>query len=38
MKAAAKLSLKDLLLNPVGHGDLVLPERGRARRREGVDL
>ena len=33
MQAAAKLSLKDLLLSNVARGDLVLPERGQARRR-----
>ena len=30
-EAAAKSSLKDLLLSDAGHGDLVLPERGQAR-------
>lgn len=33
MQAAAKPSLKDLLLSDVARGDLVLPERGQARRR-----
>ena len=32
-QAAAKPSLKDLLLSDAGRGDLVLPERGQARRR-----
>jgi hypothetical protein len=30
-EAAAKPSLKDLLLSDAGRGDLVLPERGQAR-------
>lgn len=33
LQAAAKPSLKDLLLSDRGRGDLVLPERGQARRR-----
>lgn len=33
LQAAAKPSLKDLLLSDSGRGDLVLPERGQARRR-----
>lgn len=33
LQAAAKPSLKDLLLSNTGRGDLVLPERGQARRR-----
>ena len=33
LHAAAKPSLKDLLLSDRGRGDLVLPERGQARRR-----
>lgn len=33
LQAAAKPSLKDLLLSDAGRGDLVLPERGQARRR-----
>lgn len=33
LQAAAKPSLKDLLLSDQGRGDLVLPERGQARRR-----
>ena len=33
MQAAAKPSLKDLLLSDVARGDLALPERGQARRR-----
>lgn len=33
LQAAAKPSLKDLLLSDTGRGDLVLPERGQARRR-----
>lgn len=33
LQEAAKPSLKDLLLSDSGRGDLVLPERGHARRR-----
>jgi len=33
MQAAAKPSLKELLLSDAGRGDLVLPARGQARRR-----
>ena len=33
LQAAAKPSLKDLLLSDAGRGDLVLSERGQARRR-----
>lgn len=33
LQAEAKPSLKDLLLSDSGRGDLVLPERGQARRR-----
>ena len=33
MKAAARPSLKQLLLSEQGRGDLILPTRGRARRR-----
>ncbi len=33
LQAAAKPSLKDLLLSDTGRGDLVLPQRGQARRR-----
>ena len=33
LQAAAKPSLKDLLLSDQGRGELVLPERGQARRR-----
>lgn len=33
LQAAAKPSLKDLLLSDQGRGELVLPERGLARRR-----
>ena len=33
LQATAKPSLKDLLLSDSGRGDLVLPERGQARRR-----
>ncbi len=33
LQAAAKPSLKDLLLSDAGRGELVLPERGQARRR-----
>jgi prevent-host-death family protein len=33
LQAAAKPSLKDLLLSDQGWGELVLPERGQARRR-----
>ncbi|MFZ1343075.1 type II toxin-antitoxin system Phd/YefM family antitoxin [Thiothrix eikelboomii] len=33
LQAAAKPSLKDLLLSDSGRGDLVLPKRGQARRR-----
>ncbi|WP_298610558.1 type II toxin-antitoxin system Phd/YefM family antitoxin [uncultured Thiothrix sp.] len=33
LQAAAKPSLKDLLLSETGRGDLVLPERGQARRK-----
>ncbi len=33
LQAAAKPSLKDLLLSDQGRGDLVLPERGQAWRR-----
>lgn len=33
LQAAAKPSLKDLLLSDQGRGNLVLPERGQARRR-----
>jgi prevent-host-death family protein len=34
LQAAAKPSLKDLLLSDTGRGELVLPERGQARRRQ----
>jgi prevent-host-death family protein len=33
LQAVAKPSLKDLLLSDAGRGELVLPERGQARRR-----
>ena len=33
LQVAAKPSLKDLLLSDQGRGELVLPERGQARRR-----
>jgi prevent-host-death family protein len=33
LQAVAKPSLKDLLLSDQGRGELVLPERGQARRR-----
>jgi hypothetical protein len=33
LQAAAKPSLKDLLLSDSGRGDLVLPKRGQVRRR-----
>ncbi len=33
MQAAARPSLKQLLLSDAGRGDLVLPARGQARRR-----
>ncbi|MEZ5454079.1 MAG: type II toxin-antitoxin system Phd/YefM family antitoxin [Thiothrix sp.] len=33
LQAAARPSLKTLLLTDEGRGDLVLPERGQARRR-----
>jgi prevent-host-death family protein len=33
LQAAAKPSLKDLLLSDTGRGELVLPARGQARRR-----
>lgn len=33
LKAAARPSLKELLLSDQGRGDLVLPSRGNARRR-----
>ncbi|WP_020561024.1 type II toxin-antitoxin system Phd/YefM family antitoxin [Thiofilum flexile] len=33
LQVAAKPSLKDLLLSDIGRGDLVLPKRGQARRR-----
>ncbi len=33
LQAAARPSLKDLLLSDSGRGDLVLPERGQAQRR-----
>ena len=33
LQAATKPSLKDLLLSDSGRGDLVLPERGQAKRR-----
>lgn len=33
LQAAARPSLKDLLLSDSGRGELVLPERGQARRR-----
>ncbi len=33
MQAASKPSLKQLLLSDAGRGDLVLPARGQARRR-----
>lgn len=34
LQAVAKPSLKDLLLSDAGRGELVLPERGQARRRQ----
>ena len=34
LQAIAKPSLKDLLLSDTGRGELVLPERGQARRRQ----
>jgi len=33
LQAVAKPSLKDLLLSDAGRGELVLPERGQARRK-----
>ncbi len=33
MQAASRPSLKELLLSDAGRGDLVLPARGQARRR-----
>ena len=38
LQAAAKPSLKDLLLSDAGRGDLVLPERGQARRRRAQEV
>lgn len=38
LQAAAKPSLKDLLLSDSGRGDLVLPERGQARRRRAQEV
>lgn len=34
LQAVAKPSLKDLLLSDAGRGELVLPKRGQARRRQ----
>lgn len=38
LQAGAKPSLKTLLLTDKGRGDLVLPERGQARRRKVQEL
>jgi len=38
LQAAAKPSLKQLLLAEQNRGDLVIPARGRARRRDALDL
>jgi antitoxin Phd len=38
LQAAAKPSLKQLLLAEQNRGDLVIPARSRARRRDALDL
>ena len=38
LQAAAKPSLKDLLLSDSGRGELVLPKRGQARRRRAEEV